>query len=249
MTDLPAITLPAEFVVPAWRNAALASGDDPTHPTLYRTVLVEWFSGGLQFVATDGHVLIVSWASDDRDDTDPAAPERDEAPLGSIVAIAADRLMVDFCKHRAAEVKAWRRDLDEGVDPEPVDVTFSLGTINEPDTAQQRLDIGDRRALIISADNERIALPLYEGDYPSWRSILTGYKPTPRAEVKATAGVLARLGQLRTDAAHTDDELQLTMARHPDGGDLVLVTGTGRVPLEAAFVPHRDEPAEHTTAA
>lgn len=249
MTDLPPITLPAEHVIPAWRNAFLAASDDDGRPALYRTVLVEWYQDGLRFVATDSYVIVASYADSDRWADGPVhAPDHDEAPAGSVVAIATDKLMADFLKHRAVEVKAWAKADAEGLDPDPVDVTFSLGTIDEPNTGQQRLDIGDRRALIVSADNERIAIPLYEGDYPNWRAILAGYRPRPKAQVRATTGLLARLGQLRTRGT-VDCELDLTMAAQSGGAELVLVTGTGRVPLEGAFVPRTEEAAEQDEAA
>lgn len=248
MTELPAITLPAELVIPAWRNAFLATATyDDAAEALRRTVLVEWYPTGLRFVATDSYVLVASWAGDDRQAYGNLAPAHDEAPTGSVVAVAADALMSDFLKHRAKEVKAWKRENDPG--PGPIDVTFSIGTIEEPDTPQQRLDIGStsKPSLIVSCDNERIALPIFEGDYPTWRAILDSYTPTPRAKVAARRDVLARIGLL--DSLPGDEEdawLNLTMA---NGGGLVLVTGAGRVPLEGAFVPRREEKGEIEVAA
>lgn len=250
--DLPPITLPAEYVGPAWKNAIMASSDDRSRTSLYRTVYIEWFARGLRFVSTDGYVLVASWADRDRDPITNLAPARELAPIGSVVALAADNLMPDFLKHRAAEVKAWQREKFDGLDPDPIDVTFSIGTIDEPNTGQQRLDIGDQRALIVSADNERIALPLLDGaEFPGWRTILGGYKAKPREKVRAGAALLDRLGQLRTGA--WGDVLDLTMATtsaRVDAQELVLVTGAGRVPVEGAFVPLReaDEQAEDEAA-
>lgn len=248
LPDLPPITLPAEFVIPAWRNAYLDSSDDKDRDMLYRTVLVEWYPDGLRFVGTDGFVLVASYAARDRRATSHTAPDHDEAPLGSVVAIAADRLMADFLKHRASEVKAFERENDPG--PGPIDITFSLGTIDEPDSAQQQLDLGeDLRRLIMSCESERIALPLHELEYANWRTVLAGYTPAPRAKVKTSAALYARLGQLRTAPLVDDDELVLTMAKGARAGELVLVTGAGRVPLEGAFVPRRDVAAEQAEAA
>lgn len=247
--DLPPITLPAEHVISAWRNAFLAASDDDERPALYRTVLCEWYADGLRFVSTDSYVIVTSYADGDRWNDGPVqAPDHDDAPTGQVVAIAADKLMADFLKHRAAEVKAWAKADQDGLDADPIDVTFSIGTIDEPNTGQQRLDIGERRALIVSAANERIALPLYEGEFPNWRAVMAGYRPRPKAQVRATASLLARLGQLRTRGT-LDCELELTMAAQSGGAELVLVTGTGRVPLEAAFVPRQDEADEQTEAA
>jgi len=252
MSDLPPITLPAEYVGPAWRNAFMASSDDKHRMSLYRTVYIEWFARGLRFVATDGYVLVASWADHDRDPITNLPPARELAPLGAVLAVAADNLMADFLKHRAAEVKVWQRLKFDGIEGDPIDVTFSIGTIDEPNTGQQRLDIGEQRALIVSAENERIALPLLnEAEFPSWRLLLGGYKPQPREKVRAGAALLDRLGRLRTGA--WGDVLDLTMARtssRPDAGELVLVTGAGRVPLEGAFIPLReaDEQAEDEAA-
>ncbi len=253
MTDtaeLPAITLPAEHVIPAWRNAYLATGQDDDQGALHRTVLCEWYPDGLRFTSTDGFMLVTSYAAGDRWSTSNEAPDPDTAPDGAVVAIAADRLMVDFLKHRAGEIKAYTRYLDDKgpAAPGPIDVTFSLGTIDEPNTGQQQLDLGvsDRR-LIVSSDTERIALPLYDGEFPNWRTVLAGHKPAPRAQVQARAGLLHRIGQL-TSLPHGDDDnwLQLTMSA---GGGPILVTGTGRVPLAGAFAPRRDEAAEQAEAA
>lgn len=252
MTDtaeLPAITLPAEFVIPAWRNAYLAASDNDGLTALYRTVHLEWYDDGLRFVSTDTYVLVASYAHGDRwADAPVLAPDHDEPPLGAVTAIAADRLMADFLKHRAAEVKAYARAMDEGVPLPEVDITFSIGTIDEPNGGQQRLDLGeDNRRLIVSCDTERIALPIYAGEFPTWRKIMAGYKPAPRATVAARADILRRIGQLDS-RPYSDDQdwLTLTMA---NGGLLVLVTGHGRVPLEGAFTPRRDEAAEQAEAA
>ncbi|MGL4297527.1 MAG: hypothetical protein ACRCW4_00445 [Candidatus Neomicrothrix subdominans] len=247
MTELPPITLPAEHVIPAWRNASIGSGPDVS-AVLDETILVEWYSDGLRFVATDRYVLMASYAATERDATSHQAPDHDLAPLGAVVAVVADRLMVDFLKHQAAMVKVYQRAIREGLPAEPAFVTFSVGTLDEPDSAQQRLDIGDTRScLVVSSEAERIALPLVDGvEYPPWRSIMAGYTPAPRAKVAAKADVLRRIGQLDTYPYQEEqDWIQLTMGK----GGLVLVTGVGRVPLEGAFTPRKDEPAEQGEAA
>jgi hypothetical protein len=250
--DLPPITLPAEYVIPAWRNAFLAASDDDAAPVLNRTVAVEWYPEGLRFTSTDSYVLVTSYADGDRfGPIQVDAPDLDESPMGAVVAIAADRLMTDFLKHRAAEVKAYNRYMDaKGPEaPGPIDITFSLGTIDEPNTAQQRLDLGEenQRRLIVSCDTERIALPLYDGEFPNWRASLSSHRPAPRAKVSARADILRRIGQLNS-LPFTDDQdwLQLTMA---NGGALVMVSGVGRVPIEGAFAPRREEAAEEADAA
>lgn len=246
--DLPPITLPAEHVIPAWRNAYLATGQDDDQPGLHRTVLCEWHEDGLRFTATDGFMLVTSYAAADRWATTNQAPDLDLAPTGAVTVVAADRLMTDFLKHRAAEVKAYTRYLDDkGPEvPGPIDVTFSLGTIDQPNTAQQQLDLGgdDQRRLIVSSDAERIALPLFDGPFPNWRATLAGHRPAPRAQVQARAGLLHRIGQLTTLPVSDDDNwLQLTMSA---GGGPVLVTGVGRVPLAGMFAPRREEPADQS---
>ena len=243
MTPDP-ITLPAEHVIPAWRNAFIATSDDDERSVLYRTVLCEWHPDGLRFVSTDTFVLVASFASTDREAARIQAPDHDEAPTGSVVAIAADKLMTDFLKHRASEVKAHHK---AGLPADPVSVSFSVGTIDDPDTGQQRLDIGAQQHLIVSSDNERIALPIHDGEFPAWRTLLAGYKPSPRVRVQARPDLYRRIGQLDS-LPYTDDDawLQLTMA---NSGALVMVTGSGRVPLEGAFIPRREEPAEQTEAA
>lgn len=252
MTDtaeLPAITLPAEHVIPAWRNAFLAASDDDDRPALYRTVCVEWYDDGLRFVSTDSYVIVASYAHGDRWADGPVqAPDHDEAPTGAVVAVAADKLMADFLKHRAAEVKAYNRAMNEGTPLPEVDITFSIGTIDEPNTGQQRLDLGeDNRRLIVSCESERIALPIYDGEFPTWRKILDGYRPAPRAKVAARPDILRRIGQLDSrPMADEQDWLHLTMANN---GALIMVAGVGRVPIEGAFTPRREEPAEQAEAA
>lgn len=256
LTDPPATTVPAEHLIPAWRNAFLAASDNKHRTTLYRTVLVEFYALGLRFVSTDGYVLSASWAAARRIPADAEeqrnhAPAHELPPIAAVVAVAADGLVVDFLKHRAVEVKEWKRAQLDGLEGTPVDVTLSVGTIDEPNTAQQRLDIGEQRALILSAENERIAVPLLDGlEFPNWRATLAGYQPRPRAVVSTTAGLLERLGKLRTGSL---DVLSLTMANDgtPLGGeDVVLVAGAGPVPVEAAFAPYRvaDDLAEDEAA-
>lgn len=149
--------------------------------------------------------------------------------------------MVDFLKHRATEIKQYNRDTNDGLNPDPIDVTLSVGTIDDPDTGQQTLDvIGPQQHLIISSPNERIALPIYDGDYPAWRVFFVGGELRPVTQVETTPDVLSRIGQLDTLPMDEDDSyLTLGMA-----GTRVIVTGTGRVPLTGLFVPRATAAAE-----
>src|SRR5689334_16300941 len=58
------IRVPAREAAIAWLNAFLATSGDSERPLLYRTISVEVFEfypKGVQFIATNGHILFRAW--------------------------------------------------------------------------------------------------------------------------------------------------------------------------------------------
>lgn len=149
----------------AWLSVALASARDDERPALSRTLLVEFFGdAGVRLVATDGYVLLSGWVGT----SEQEAPSLEEAPSASVVAIDAHGRAASLMGH----LRRLRSDaLKEGL-PAP-EATLRVGEpLPEPHTTAEFAGLEPQALIIDHPGREELALPLYEGDYPSWRSIL-----------------------------------------------------------------------------
>jgi hypothetical protein len=61
-TSIAGLTADAGIATVAWLNAFLATSQDDSRPVLYRTLSVEFYPTGAQFIATDGTVMFRAWA-------------------------------------------------------------------------------------------------------------------------------------------------------------------------------------------
>lgn len=172
----------------AWQNAWLATGQDEERPALYKTLIVEVHRHGLQLVATDSFVLFGAFAPFGELST---APELDEAPLDAFLVGDWDSRGLGLVKYAEKEAKAAAKEDRDYL------VTLELGKA-EPDH-RPALDLMSRRALILSTDTERLALPLVEIEPPNWRAIISSAEGRAQAtdHVFLTPSILGRFGAVK----------------------------------------------------
>lgn len=179
-----------------WLSVALASSTDKERPALCRTMFVEQFSTGIRLVATDSYLILRCWVPAEGHDLDPE-PRIEEAPLTTAVVIDPDGRGKSLLRHART---LWGRAMDD-IDPEaPTEVNLDLGVViaEHDDTEGQAAFAGmeARWAVLDVADTERVKLPLYEGVFPTWRTLFAGHAPADSPTVALTADMMTRLGQL-----------------------------------------------------
>lgn len=193
-----------EFAV-GWLSVALASSTDKERPALCRTVFVEQFSTGVRLVATDSYLILRCWVPAEGHYLDQE-PAIDEAPLTTAVVIDPDGRGKGLLRHAR---QLWARATKENGTDEPTEISLDLGVvIAEPDdTEGQASFVGmeARWAVLDIADTERVKLPLYEGTFPTWRSLFAGREPADTPTVALSAEMMSRLGTL--GALHPADAM------------------------------------------
>lgn len=186
-------TLPGLHLASSWLNCALASSEDENRPVLYRTILVEVFKGGVQLVATDSWMLLAAFVPTDADDLTPPPPTIDESPIETHVVMDPDKRMQSLMRFVLTDAKAAEK---AGV---PCDLTLSISSAESP--SEPTLDPSlDRSMFIVQTDNERLALPIYEGDYPTWRALLAAHREEPTGTLALNPTLLGRFGKLKNFA-------------------------------------------------
>ena len=187
---MSALTFDAGVLARGWLATTLAAGNDEEVPVLYKTLLVEAYDDGVRLTATDRYMLLTAWLP-----TIDADPERerglDEAPDETVIVRDPDgrgRALLSYLRKAAA--KAAKDEM-----PAPRVVL----RLNEP------VDDGEepgfpgmelRQVVIDYPDHEKLALPIVQGDYPSYRTILVTHKPEARQEFALAGEYLARAGQV-----------------------------------------------------
>lgn len=169
----------------AWLNAAIAVGQDEGRPALYRTLSVEFFPTGVQFVGCDGTMLFRTWAP--YTDTDDVAPPLwEEAPDETVVVSDVDKFALAFMKTVLSAVG---------------DIPFPLSIAVEAAEADEQAPLGDdlqAQVLTLQALGQRLTCRLYEGAYPNWRALQFGMDARERVEGMTLATRLfAAVGKLK----------------------------------------------------
>jgi hypothetical protein len=147
----------------AWLNASIASGQDDSRPPLYRTLSVEFFRRGIQFVGCDGTVLFRTWAPySDIGDLPAPHPEYDETPEDSVVVSDVDKFALGFMK-----------TLLSALDDVPWELSISVE--EREDEKEPALGNALRgHVLVLHALGQRLTCKLYDGPFPDWRRLQFG---------------------------------------------------------------------------
>ncbi len=184
------LTFDAGWLARAWLAVAEASSKDKARPALNRTVCVEFFTDGVRLVATDSYMLLTAWVprfeKTNGEDAAPPAPELDEAPYSTVVAIDEDG--------RAKGLFAYLLGLTEGKDHPEVLVRLTEGPAPETTGPALVFDSLNGDCLTIAADDrEALILGLYDGGYPTWRNVLSSFSPQRPRALALSPDILGRV--------------------------------------------------------
>ncbi len=184
------MTVKARAVTVAWLNAFLATSDDDAKPALYRTLCLEWFRDGIQFVATNGTALFRTWIPSEEG---KAWPILAEVPDRTITVMDPDRFGVGFMKALARVASDDAHEFGE--------VTFTI----TPQDEEAELSLGTEfqsERLTIRAFGQRIDLRLFEGEYPDWRRVRLGIDAAERVDGMTVAkNIFGLVGKLKSVSA------------------------------------------------
>lgn len=190
------LSVSAHLAAVGWMNAFVATGDDPEHPILYKTLSVEFFNHGVQFIGCNGNALFRAWVPKF---AGLAWPDTAREPNRRVVVMDPDGFAV-----------AWMRALkkvtaDESNKGEVI--VLSLHPYDE----EAGIALGEefqKERLTLRSCGQRIDCRLLERDYPGWRHLKLGVDEAERVEGFTMAtkqfallGKLQEVGALDIDVA------------------------------------------------
>lgn len=181
------VVFDGETLARGWRSVALAMSSDEESPALYRSMQIELYDDGMWLVAADGFVLLRSWVPAEGYDGDP--PGLDEAPVATAVARDVHQRVLAFMKYVAKLTKG-----DDAL-PVSVDVLIHEPTplVGEP----MAFEGMERRQMTVSlGQREKLWLDCFDGEFPDWRSLTSGFVAATTDRVGMNAEVVGRLAQL-----------------------------------------------------
>lgn len=180
----PKQALAADAAV-AWINAAIAMGQDDSRPALYRTLSVEFFRTGIQFVGCDGAMLFRTWVPySDADDIEP--PHWHDRPEEAVVVSDADKFALGFMKTLVSAVGDLPLPMSFTVEPAEEEEQEALGEDLQP------------FVLTLQALGQRLSCKLYEGAFPDWRILQLGMDDAERVDGMTLATRLfAAVGKIK----------------------------------------------------
>lgn len=149
----------------AWLNAAIACGQNDERPALYRTLRVEFFKNGVQFIGVDGTMLFRTWAPySDIGDLPAPQPEPDKAPVDAVTVHDTDRFALSFMKTLLAATAGETAQLME--------LSLSIDPVENEQAA-----LGSQvqeYVLTLQALGQRLSCKLYDAQFPNWRALKLG---------------------------------------------------------------------------
>lgn len=149
----------------AWTNAAIASGNDDSRAALYRTLSVEFFGRGVQFIGCDGTMLFRTWAPySDIGDLPALMPEPDEAPEESVTVMDVEKFALGFMKTLLGATS--------GDNARIIELVMSIDPVIE-EQAPLSADVQEY-TLTLNALGQRLSCKLFDGQYPQWRALKLG---------------------------------------------------------------------------
>lgn len=185
----------ARYLARGWLSVALAASADRERPALCKTVSIERFPWGVRLVSTDSYVLLRAWVPD-LDHPDYPEPTLDEVPYARAVAIDQHGRGKGFMAHVLK--------LSAGEDAPLVEVDMGLGVYEAADGPPSLGGMEARWVVLDHPDHERLKLPAYEGDFPSWRQVVDGFERVSTSVIALNpeiVGRLAKLGKLNGGAS------------------------------------------------
>lgn len=172
----------------AWLNAFLATSDDEARPALYRTLAVECFPTGVQFVGCDGTMLFRTWCAA-KAHLEAPMPLLEEAPDRTVVVMDVERFAVGFV--RTLRATAGHDDNQFA----PVELTIEPAPVGDAPMLGEGFAA---EVLVLRAFGQRLSCRLYEGEFPDWRSSAFGLHPSEQVDgMRLSVRLFAAVGKLK----------------------------------------------------
>lgn len=198
------VTVNASAAATAWLNAFLATGDDKGRRVLYRTLAIEMYRDGVQFVASDATLLFRTWVP--AHDTDAEWPGDYARPLRAVVVMDVDHFAQAFIRTLLSASK----ELDTA--------ELSL-TIEEAPEHDGETPLGaefSAEVLTLRAFGQQLHCRLYEDLYVNWRRLRFGIDEGERVDgMKLATHMFATVGKLRgihaIECTFTGDERKIIL--------------------------------------
>lgn len=201
----------------AWLNAFLAASDDAEKPTLYRTLSVEFFEKGVQFIGCDGTMLFRTWVAGD---ALAPMPEIEEAPERAIVVMDADKFASTFMRTLGTAL------------PDDSFETIALAIEKAP---ADEMPLGEEfgaEILTLRALGQQLHCRLYDSAYPDWRKLQFGLAAAEMVDGMTLATRLfATVGKLKGVTAIACDFLGTKRQ--------IVFHGTGDAEVRGLLMPMR----------
>lgn len=182
------ITLNAERAAVAWLNAFLATGQDDARPAMHRTIAVEFFRKGIQFVAVDGTMLFRTWAPTREG---AAMPLLEEDPNRTVIVLDREHFAKGFVQ---TMLTVAREGENEGA-------TVSFAIEPAPTRAAEGELLGESFSadvLVLRAFGQRLHCAIYEGAFPDWRKLQFGIEAIEQVEgMKLATRLFATVGKIK----------------------------------------------------
>lgn len=183
-TSIASVTADAGIATVAWLNAFLATSQEESRTVLYRTLSVEFYPTGAQFIAVDGTVLFRTWV--------PASnaivanwPADNEKPDVSVVVMDADKFASTFMNTLRTACSEF-----------PTELTI---TVDQEESDQPSLDESlVPNVLTLSALGQHLHCRLLDQPFPNWRQFRFGIDPAELVEgMRLAKRLFATVGKLR----------------------------------------------------
>jgi hypothetical protein len=223
--NIDTITAPAHLFATAWRNVALATGDDKGPAAFNTAVRIERIEFGgvdwLRLFATDGYSM--HWATIPCDIADV---EEDPPSID----VEADQVIVahDY-EGRMKALMAWVWG-DTKKEPHR-EITIWTGSMEASDQPTL-IPSWTRKGLIIDAGPERLCLPISEHDIIDWRTLVPDGVGDPVDSMLFTTELLTRLAKLKNVSGLV--EFRFTGPFAP-----IRFTATGEPTVDGVVMPVR----------
>jgi hypothetical protein len=189
--DAIEIKVPARETAQAWLNAFLASSKDEDRPLLRRTLSLEVFEHGVQFIATNGHILLRTWVPKDLTE-DRVWPADRRKPVRQLTIMDPDGFGAGFLKTLASKATA----------EDHVIITSSAADEEAAPSFGQEFQ---SERITLRACGQRIDLMVRDEPYPDWRKLKLGLDDLVLVEgMKVQAKYLALIGKLKDISAGVD---------------------------------------------
>jgi len=157
------VTVPARIASQAWLNAMLASSKEPSRPLICQTLSVEVFeTKGVQFIATNGHVLFRTWAPVNGSRTWPAMRYR---PDRQLTVMDPDGFGLGFMR-ALLRVTSEETHVDE-------QLTITSAPVDDEAAPSFGAEFQTER-VTLRACGQRLDLLVRDEPYPDWRKLKLG---------------------------------------------------------------------------